>query len=220
GACLNCRFAFFFFQAEDGIRDFHVTGVQTCALPILFGETSMIAKTLAEPYATVVSLRLTPVFQVAQLPTPTMTPEDAPAGGILAAPAPDRNAPVVAPPIVAQADATALVPPTASQRTPTIQKEPLDLAVLLLPTPPPLPKVTPVPTWLVEATAPSALAAATQAADTVPPEPRQTTTRVAVAGLPQPGKTTPPRTPSRAATPTETVTPLPTHVGEQMLRAT
>src|SRR5690606_39700525 len=28
-------FLFFFFQAEDGIRDFHVTGVQTCALPIL-----------------------------------------------------------------------------------------------------------------------------------------------------------------------------------------
>src|SRR5690606_40661571 len=27
-------FLFFFFQAEDGIRDFHVTGVQTCALPI------------------------------------------------------------------------------------------------------------------------------------------------------------------------------------------
>src|SRR5690606_40667622 len=26
--------AHFFFQAEDGIRDFHVTGVQTCALPI------------------------------------------------------------------------------------------------------------------------------------------------------------------------------------------
>src|SRR5690606_40139607 len=25
---------FFFFQAEDGIRDFHVTGIQTCALPI------------------------------------------------------------------------------------------------------------------------------------------------------------------------------------------
>src|SRR5690606_23288474 len=29
------RRVFFFFQAEDGIRDFHVTGVQTCALPIL-----------------------------------------------------------------------------------------------------------------------------------------------------------------------------------------
>src|SRR5260370_26889729 len=28
-------FFFFFFQAEDGIRDSSVTGVQTCALPIL-----------------------------------------------------------------------------------------------------------------------------------------------------------------------------------------
>src|SRR5690625_4806931 len=27
---------YFFFQAEDGIRDGHVTGVQTCALPISF----------------------------------------------------------------------------------------------------------------------------------------------------------------------------------------
>src|SRR5690606_41173239 len=27
---------YFFFQAEDGIRDFHVTGVQTCALPISY----------------------------------------------------------------------------------------------------------------------------------------------------------------------------------------
>src|SRR5256886_6729032 len=31
-------YLFFFFQAEDGIRDLTVTGVQTCALPIL-GET-------------------------------------------------------------------------------------------------------------------------------------------------------------------------------------
>src|SRR5437867_8647506 len=31
-------FFFFFFQAEDGIRDRTVTGVQTCALPI-FGES-------------------------------------------------------------------------------------------------------------------------------------------------------------------------------------
>src|SRR5258707_10404407 len=32
----SCRylFFFFFFQAEDGIRDIGVTGVQTCALPI------------------------------------------------------------------------------------------------------------------------------------------------------------------------------------------
>src|SRR5690606_33138270 len=34
--CVSC--IIFFFQAEDGIRDFHVTGVQTCALPIHFGE--------------------------------------------------------------------------------------------------------------------------------------------------------------------------------------
>src|SRR2546427_7121475 len=29
-----CPLSFFFFQAEDGIRDLTVTGVQTCALPI------------------------------------------------------------------------------------------------------------------------------------------------------------------------------------------
>src|SRR5205807_6450213 len=28
---------FFFFQAEDGIRDYKVTGLQTCALPIYNG---------------------------------------------------------------------------------------------------------------------------------------------------------------------------------------
>src|SRR3989475_6494092 len=34
--CLTRSFSFFFFfQAEDGIRDLTVTGVQTCALPIL-----------------------------------------------------------------------------------------------------------------------------------------------------------------------------------------
>src|SRR5699024_11594523 len=31
---LSCTAARFFFQAEDGIRDRNVTGVQTCALPI------------------------------------------------------------------------------------------------------------------------------------------------------------------------------------------
>src|SRR2546430_11118254 len=33
--CHGCM-CFFFFQAEDGIRDLTVTGVQTCALPIYF----------------------------------------------------------------------------------------------------------------------------------------------------------------------------------------
>src|SRR5690349_22471546 len=33
-------FFFFFFQAEDGIRDLYVTGVQTCALPIFVADLS------------------------------------------------------------------------------------------------------------------------------------------------------------------------------------
>src|SRR2546422_4792520 len=36
------RLFFFFFQAEDGIRDVAVTGVQTCALPISFAHASGI----------------------------------------------------------------------------------------------------------------------------------------------------------------------------------
>ena len=34
---------FFFFQAEDGIRDHCVTGVQTCALPISFVAVVFVA---------------------------------------------------------------------------------------------------------------------------------------------------------------------------------
>ena len=34
---------FFFFQAEDGIRDYKVTGVQTCALPICLPGAAGIA---------------------------------------------------------------------------------------------------------------------------------------------------------------------------------
>src|SRR5699024_11841391 len=33
-SCSQCACFVFFFQAEDGIRDRNVTGVQTCALPI------------------------------------------------------------------------------------------------------------------------------------------------------------------------------------------
>src|SRR3989454_9039511 len=38
---------FFFFQAEDGIRDYKVTGVQTCALPILLAEAGKAKQTRA-----------------------------------------------------------------------------------------------------------------------------------------------------------------------------
>src|SRR5204863_7080284 len=36
---------YFFFQAEDGIRDLYVTGVQTCALPICRPNTSWMPAT-------------------------------------------------------------------------------------------------------------------------------------------------------------------------------
>src|SRR5256885_6862586 len=45
---------FFFFQAEDGIRDYKVTGVQTCALPISWEGAEVIV-----PNASLVSERLT-----------------------------------------------------------------------------------------------------------------------------------------------------------------
>src|SRR2546426_3055759 len=40
---------FFFFQAEDGIRDYKVTGVRTCALPIFqpFSHAATFASTWA-----------------------------------------------------------------------------------------------------------------------------------------------------------------------------
>src|SRR5207249_6898861 len=42
---MYCFVFFFFFQAEDGIRDRNVTGVQTCALPIsLFGVSLVLAR--------------------------------------------------------------------------------------------------------------------------------------------------------------------------------
>src|SRR5205823_7949828 len=47
-------FYLFFFQAEDGIRDKLVTGVQTCALPISAAETraalAAVRGTLRHPY--------------------------------------------------------------------------------------------------------------------------------------------------------------------------
>src|SRR2546426_4914325 len=39
--CLYVFLFFFFFQAEDGIRDYKVTGVQTCALPIWSAPSTM-----------------------------------------------------------------------------------------------------------------------------------------------------------------------------------
>src|SRR5690606_40798635 len=59
----------FFFQAEDGIRDFHVTGVQTCALPILYQVSpSLIAVTVGVGLAAAVAGALAAVRRVARMP--------------------------------------------------------------------------------------------------------------------------------------------------------
>src|SRR3989475_10762119 len=49
----HCCVSFFFFQAEDGIRDLTVTGVQTCALPIFsrrFKPSSRTSLNGEQPY--------------------------------------------------------------------------------------------------------------------------------------------------------------------------
>src|SRR5215217_9258354 len=53
--CVLCRRRsearlFFFFQAEDGIRDIGVTGVQTCALPILIWRVVRTPTIAANPH--------------------------------------------------------------------------------------------------------------------------------------------------------------------------
>src|SRR5204863_6429040 len=62
-SCCFCAFvlllsvSFFFFQAEDGIRDLYVTGVQTCALPI-FGPVPASRKALEKAGWTIADLDL------------------------------------------------------------------------------------------------------------------------------------------------------------------
>src|SRR5258708_17922487 len=46
-----CYAIFFFFQAEDGIRDDLVTGVQTCALPILMANPVADSITISGSFA-------------------------------------------------------------------------------------------------------------------------------------------------------------------------
>src|SRR3712207_8824486 len=45
----NANALFFFFQAEDGIRDIGVTGVQTCALPIWYEIAGGLGVKMAAP---------------------------------------------------------------------------------------------------------------------------------------------------------------------------
>src|SRR6266496_4557963 len=61
GMCLFflfwCHLFFFFFQAEDGIRDLYVTGVQTCALPILRRHTVRVTNAIRPQTTGAVSFR-------------------------------------------------------------------------------------------------------------------------------------------------------------------
>src|SRR5215208_7686558 len=92
---------FFFFQAEDGRRDGHVTGVQTCALPISKRTASMSAPTGAGPEAAIVSAA---AIRTASMSAPT---------GVVAAAA-ERTASIAAPGGA----------PAASERTCSIDVEP------------------------------------------------------------------------------------------------
>ena len=48
GCFVEAIYLFFFFQAEDGIRDTSVTGVQTCALPIY--RDFIVASVILSPF--------------------------------------------------------------------------------------------------------------------------------------------------------------------------
>src|SRR3712207_8077339 len=54
--CVIC--VFFFFQAEDGIRDIGVTGVQTCALPILKDRAKLLEEALSSERDSRVEVRV------------------------------------------------------------------------------------------------------------------------------------------------------------------
>src|SRR5216684_4333854 len=91
-------FLFFFFQAEDGIRDVAVTGVQTCALPILAG-FSMGTGEVTRYLGTYGSERVAKAVLVATIPPFLLKTADNPEGvdravfeGIKAAVLADRPA--------------------------------------------------------------------------------------------------------------------------------
>src|SRR5205807_4076378 len=71
---------FFFFQAEDGIRDYKVTGVQTCALPILallvaIAALLVLAPVLRTPYPILLVLGGLALGFVPGIPTISLPPD-------------------------------------------------------------------------------------------------------------------------------------------------
>src|SRR5690606_6762935 len=66
---------FFFFQAEDGIRYFHVTGVQTCALPIWLGTVGGGTFNVLQRNAEEIARRAGRGIEVAQIAMRTPKPQ-------------------------------------------------------------------------------------------------------------------------------------------------
>src|SRR3989475_4797785 len=76
-----CLF-FFFFQAEDGIRDLTVTGVQTCALPISFPFVMNTGRQLYHWHTGTMTRRATGLDQREPTPIMEIHPADAAALGL------------------------------------------------------------------------------------------------------------------------------------------
>src|SRR5947207_11359843 len=66
----NFLFLFFFFQAEDGIRDHCVTGVQTCALPICCRSINMAARAVRKKGIRISTSTRQPRPTMATIPRP------------------------------------------------------------------------------------------------------------------------------------------------------
>src|SRR5256884_1252237 len=67
GLAQSCVGCFFFFQAEDGIRDVAVTGVQTCALPICVTVSVFPLPAAVPPQL--------PEYQIQAAPAPNVPPD-------------------------------------------------------------------------------------------------------------------------------------------------
>src|SRR3712207_7750184 len=74
---VSVSYLFFFFQAEDGIRDIGVTGVQTCALPIYLNRSVWEVVGAAAVYQQSVSLQDGPFslhFNISEIGMPFFQP--------------------------------------------------------------------------------------------------------------------------------------------------
>src|SRR2546427_4632304 len=71
GGCEHSVLVFFFFQAEDGIRDLTVTGVQTCALPISVESQTLFIGTMVVDGIPIVAFKgIPPWSRTVMMPSP------------------------------------------------------------------------------------------------------------------------------------------------------